>query len=87
VEGRMIVNERKLAIRSAIQGVGLHQSPLDYVAPELAEGRLVTVLDDWAPPPLAGFFLYHPSRRQSRPALKALVDFFRQARRETSARN
>jgi DNA-binding transcriptional LysR family regulator len=87
VDGRMIVNEFKLAIRSAIQGVGLFQLPLDYVAAELAAGRLVTVLDDWAPPPLAGFFLYHPSRRQSRPALKALVDFLRQARRETSARN
>jgi DNA-binding transcriptional LysR family regulator len=58
VDGRLIVNERRLAIWSAIQGVGLLQSPLEYVAPELAAGRLVTVLDDWAPPPLAGFFLY-----------------------------
>jgi DNA-binding transcriptional LysR family regulator len=87
VDGRMIVNEPKLAIRSAIESVGLIQFSLDYLAPELAAGRLVTVLDDWAPPPLGGFFLYYPSRRQSRPALKALVDFLRQARRETSARN
>lgn len=87
VDGRMIVNDRKFAIRSAIQGVGLLQFPLDYVASELAAGSLVTVLNDWAPPPLAGFFLYHSSRRQNRPALKALVDFLRRARRETSARN
>jgi DNA-binding transcriptional LysR family regulator len=87
VDGRMIVNEPRLAIRSAIEGVGLVQLSLDYLAPELAAGRLVTVLDDWAPPPLGGFFLYYPSRRQSRPALKALVDFLGQARRETSARN
>jgi DNA-binding transcriptional LysR family regulator len=87
VDGRLIVNEPKLAIRSAIEGVGLLQLPLDYLAPELAAGRLVRVLDDWAPPPLVGFFLYYPSRRQSRPALKALVDFLRQARRETSPRN
>ena len=84
---RTIASARRLAIRSAIEGVGLLQAPLDYVAPELATGRLVTVLDNWAPPPLAGYFLYHPSRRQSRPALKALVDFLRHARRETSARN
>ena len=83
---RMIVNEPKLAIRSAIEGVGLLQLPLDYLAPELAAGRLVAVLDDWAPPPLANSS-HHPSRRRSRPALKALVDFLRQARRETSAKN
>lgn len=87
VDGRIIVNEPKLAIRSAIEGTGLLQLSLDYVAPEVAAGRLVRILDDWAPPPLAGFFLYHPSRRLSRPALKALVDFLRQARRETSARS
>ncbi len=40
MDGRMIVNEPKLAIRSAIEGVGLLQLPLDYVAPELAAGRL-----------------------------------------------
>jgi DNA-binding transcriptional LysR family regulator len=31
----------------------------------------------WAPTPVTGFFLYYPSRRQMRPALKALVDFLR----------
>jgi DNA-binding transcriptional LysR family regulator len=41
----------------------------------LADGRLVTVLDDWAPPPFEGFYLYYPSRRQIRPALKVFVDF------------
>jgi len=30
-----------------------------------------------APTPLTGFLLYYPSRRQMRPALKALVDFLR----------
>jgi DNA-binding transcriptional LysR family regulator len=39
--------------------------------------RLVTVLDDFQQPPLAGFFLFYPSRRQIRPALKVLVDFLR----------
>jgi DNA-binding transcriptional LysR family regulator len=87
VDGRLIVNDFKLAIRSAIEGVGLIQFPLDYVAPELAAGRLVAVLKDWAPPPLGGFFLYHPSRRQSRPALKALVDFLRYPRRERPIKN
>ena len=80
VDGRLILNDTKLAIRAAIEGAGLFQLPTNYVASELAAGRLRTVLDDWAPPPLDGFFLYYPSRRQNRPALRALVDFFRNER-------
>lgn len=87
VEGRVIVNDDRLAVRSAVEGVGLLQFPLHFVASQLAAGRLVTVLDDWAPPPLSGFFLYYPSRRQNRAALKALVDFLRHTRREAAASN
>ncbi len=76
-EVRLAVNSGKFAVRGAIEGVGLLQAPFEYVRVDLAAGRLVTVLDDWAPPPLEGLFLYYPSRRQIRPALKALVDFLR----------
>jgi DNA-binding transcriptional LysR family regulator len=85
VEGRLTVNSPVLLLKAAVDGAGLAQMPLDYVAPELAAGRLVTVLDDWAPPPFDGFFLYYPNRRQNRAALKALVDFLRAARAATSA--
>jgi DNA-binding transcriptional LysR family regulator len=55
--------------------------PPIFIATDLAEGRLVTVLDQWAPTPPIGFFLYYPSRRQMRPALKALVNFLGEERR------
>ncbi len=77
---RLAVNNGKFAVQAAIEGVGLLQAPLDYVKADLAAGRLVTVLDVWAPPPLDGMFLYYPSRRQIRPALKALADFFCEGR-------
>jgi DNA-binding transcriptional LysR family regulator len=80
VEGRLTVNSPELLLKGVIDAMGLAQMPLPYVAPEVAAGRLVTVLDDWAPPPLDGFFLYYPSRRHNRAALKALVDFLRAAR-------
>jgi len=82
IEGRLTVNDSTFPIRSAIEGVGLLQLPMDYVSADLAAGRLITVLDDWAPPPSDGFFLYYPSRLQTRPALKALVDFLRENGRE-----
>jgi DNA-binding transcriptional LysR family regulator len=44
----------------------------------------MTVLDEWVPTPATGFFLYYPSRRQMRPALKALVNFLRKERRGAS---
>jgi DNA-binding transcriptional LysR family regulator len=82
VEGRLIVSESPtLAIRSAIEGAGLIQMPRAYVAADIRAGRLVTVLDGCAPQPIDGFFLYYPSRRQTRPALNALVDFLRDERR------
>lgn len=78
VQGRLIVNDNNLAVRAAIEGTGLLQLPRQYVASELSARRLTTVLDRWAPPPVDGLFLYYPSRRQIRPALKAFVDFLRQ---------
>lgn len=85
VEGPLISNGTSaIPITAAIEGAGLIQLPLPYVAGELAAGRLVTVLDQWAPPPSEGFFLYYPSRRQTRAALKVLVDFLRDARRHAS---
>jgi DNA-binding transcriptional LysR family regulator len=77
VQGRLIVNDNNLAVRAAIEGTGLLQLPRPYVAAELSSRRLATVLDRWARPPVDGLFLYYPSRRQIRPALKAFVDFLR----------
>ena len=77
VTGRLVVNSVTVACRAAVEGVGLIQGPPSFIATDLAEGRLVTVLDQWAPTPATGFFLYYPSRHQMRPALEALVDFLR----------
>jgi DNA-binding transcriptional LysR family regulator len=82
VDARLIVNDQPMAIDAAIEGAGLLQLPRTSVKRELADGRLLTVLDDFQPPSFDGFFLYYPSRRQLRPTLKALVDFLCDARRE-----
>jgi DNA-binding transcriptional LysR family regulator len=85
IEGQLTVNELPIAIAAAIDGAGLIQIPLAYVAPELAAGQLVAVLADWARPPVDGFFLYYPSRRQLRPSLKALVDYLHKPYRRTAS--
>lgn len=80
--GNLVVDDLILGVRAAIDGVGVLQVLPHYVAREIAEGRLVTVLEDWAPPPVEGLHIYYPSRRQIRPALKVFVDFLRDAYRK-----
>ena len=77
VDGRLILTGMRIAHDAVRDGAGIVQVPLPYVAQDIAAGRLITVLDDWAPPPSEGFFLYYPSSRQPRPALNALVHFLR----------
>jgi DNA-binding transcriptional LysR family regulator len=81
VDGSLVINDTTLAVRAVSDGLGLMQFPLVYFTPMLADGRVVTVLDDWAPPPFERFYLYYPSRRQIRPALKVFIDFLRSPQR------
>ena len=76
-----MINDTTLAVRLASDGLGLMQFPMVYFAPMLADGRVVTVLDDWTPPPFEGFYLYYPSRRQIRPALRVFIHFLRSPQR------
>jgi DNA-binding transcriptional LysR family regulator len=70
--GPLIVNDGELPAAAVRAGVGLGYMMEHDVADEIASGALVQVLDDWCPP-FPGFHLYHPSRRQSPPALRALI--------------
>jgi len=86
VEGRLVVNSVSLARRAAVEGLALMQTPLLLITSDLSEGKLTTVLEQWAPTPVTGFFLYYPSRRQMRPPLKALLDFLRDEHHRASKR-
>ena len=59
VDGPLTANEPGIAIRAAIDGAGLIQLPLAYLAPDIAAGRLVIVLADWEQPRVDAFFLYY----------------------------
>jgi DNA-binding transcriptional LysR family regulator len=76
VNGPLIIDDLEMTIQAAIDGIGLVFSLEDHVAPHLANGALVRVLEDWCPP-FAGFFLYYPSRQQQPAALSALIEALR----------
>jgi len=79
VDGALVVNDVPFALRAARDGLGLLQTHSNRVESFIAQGELETVLDDWAPPRVNGFFLYYPCRRHTRAPLQALVDFLRKA--------
>lgn len=76
VSGSLIVDDLELVIRGALDGVGLAFVAEQEITAELADGRLVRVLQDWCQP-FPGFFIYYPSRRQQTAALSALVSTLR----------
>ena len=76
VEGPLVVDDVQLLIRAAIDGVGLTFLTEEQTALYLSSGQLVRVLEDWCEP-FAGYFLYHPSRRQQPAALTALIETLR----------
>ncbi|MEJ1936468.1 LysR substrate-binding domain-containing protein, partial [Nostoc sp. NIES-2111] len=76
VEGPLVFNSVPLIAKAALAGFGLAFLLEDQVREELADGRLLRVLEDWTPP-FAGYHLYYPSRRQLSPAFKLLAGALR----------
>jgi DNA-binding transcriptional LysR family regulator len=77
VEGRAAFNTLSLIRHAVLDGVGLAYLPEDLVETAIRTGRLVRVLADWCPP-LPGYHLYYPSRRQPSPAFAIVADALRQ---------
>jgi len=85
VEGTLTVNDHDLALRAALDGVGIVQLPEASVASLIAEGRLTSLLADWSPN-WGSFFLFYPSRKHLPVKLRTLVDFLRKETKHTAIR-
>lgn len=76
VSGSLVTNDADIMVAAALDGVGIAFVLEGYVTDHLADGRLVSVLEDWCAP-FPGFYLYYPSRKQMTPAFAALVEALR----------
>lgn len=76
VEGQLTFNTIRPRLDAACRGLGLAYMPEDIVAPQIATGELVRVLEDWCPV-FPGYHLYYPSRRHPSPAFALLVEALR----------
>ena len=70
------INEIALALRAALDGLGVAYLPEDYVKADIKAGRLTRALESWCPP-FPGYHLYYPSRRHQSPAFALLVEALR----------
>ncbi|HEV7289766.1 LysR family transcriptional regulator [Sphingomonas sp.] len=79
VSGPITLDEASLARMAVLADVGIGFFMEADVRDDIADGRLVRVLDDWTPP-LAPLCLYYPGRKNPSAAFKAFVDLARGSR-------
>lgn len=73
VAGTLIVRDYSAMFDAAVEGAGLAQLPEPVAAGALEAGRLVRLLEPFAPT-TPGLFLYYPGRHQMTPKLRAFID-------------
>ena len=73
VSGPLIAGDFPTMLGAAIEGVGLAQVPEPIADGPAATGKLLRVLEPFAPM-TPGVFLYYPDRRQIMPKLRAFID-------------
>ena len=65
-------NNADLIREAALAGHGIAYVYENEVVADIEAGRLRRILERWCPT-FPGYYLYHPSRRQTPPALAALI--------------
>jgi DNA-binding transcriptional LysR family regulator len=73
ISGPFIANDIPTMLGAAVEGLGLAQVPEPIAAGAVKAGKLVQVLEPFAPM-VPGVFLYYPSRHQMMPKLRAFID-------------
>ena len=73
VSGPFIANDIPTMLGAAVEDMGLAQVPAPIAAGPVKAGKLVHVLEPFAPM-TPGVFLYYPSRHQMMPKLRAFID-------------
>ena len=74
IAGGLVANNGRFLAEVAAAGGGVTQEPDFILGDELASGRLVEVLQPFAPPPLSIYVVY-PSRRHLSAKVRTFVDF------------
>ncbi len=74
--GGLVVNDKKVALRAALDGLGVAFLIEDTVRDLIASGSLVALLEPWVAP-FPGFHLIYPQQRHMPAATRAVIDKIR----------
>jgi DNA-binding transcriptional LysR family regulator len=85
VPGQLTLDEDRLMIDAAIEGVGIAFVPERAAGEAIARRKLSVVLDDWCPR-IPGVCLYYPGHRQDPSALRASIDVLKENSASESGR-
>jgi len=83
VDGPLISNTKDFGVQASVDGVGVAFASQQLIAPHIAEGRLVALLENWSAP-FPGYYLCYPAQRQMAPPLRAVIDTIRGGPRESN---
>ncbi len=84
VDGPLISNRKDFGVQAAVDGVGIAFASQQLIAPHIAKGRLIPLLEAWSAP-FPGYYLCYPAQRQMAPSLRAVIDAIRGGLRATNA--
>ena len=77
VDGPLGLDSHPIMLAAALDGLGLIWTSEFSVAPYIADGRLVPVLEDWCPY-FNGLSVYYPAHRHMSAGLRAFIDLVRE---------
>jgi DNA-binding transcriptional LysR family regulator len=78
VPGQLTLDEDRLMLDAAIEGVGVAFIPESAASDAIASRKITVVLDDWCPR-FPGLCLYYPGHRQVPAGLRAFVEVLKEA--------
>jgi DNA-binding transcriptional LysR family regulator len=85
VHSRLLTTDGTMLLRMVREGVGLAMLFDFHVQDDLAQGRLVPMLQDYCTS-FPGFYLHYPQKRQASAALRAFIDHLRVTRKSARKR-
>jgi DNA-binding transcriptional LysR family regulator len=78
VPGQLTLDEDRMMLDAAIEGVGVAFIPESAASDAIASRKITVVLDDWCPR-FPGLCLYYPGHRQVPAGLRAFVEVLKEA--------
>lgn len=72
----MVVSHARLQLKAGLDGLDIVWLPKIMVESEIEKGNFIRVLQDWDMQ-YSGYYMYYPSRRESSPLFRLLVDALR----------